>query len=291
MGELVLNRAVIIAEACCNHMGNVELAMEMIEKAKNNGADYIKFQKRNIDVWTKKKQNVYKKAHPNQKNSFGQTYEEHRKFLEFDLETHKKLKKYCDEIGIKYACSVFDISSAKEIITLAPDFIKIPSACNLNFELLDYICENYNGNIHISTGMTSKTDLNKIINFFKQKGRCKSLILYACTSAYPLNLEDVCLLEISSLKNMYGNLVNDIGYSGHHQGLLVDHAAYTLGAIYLERHFTLNKKFKGTDQSASITPRELHQLRVELDNLNKVMTKKKKDILEVEFSNKEKLKW
>lgn len=215
----------------------------------------------------------------------------HRKYLELSYNEHKILKKYCDEIGINYACSVFDMKSAKQIIKLDPKIIKIPSACNLNFELLDYICNNFEGEIHLSLGMTSKNSIDKIVQKFIDNGRNHDLVLYACTSAYPLKPEDVCLLEISYLKKKYLKQIKGIGFSGHHQGIVIDIAAYSLGAIYLERHFTLNKNYKGTDQNASVTPDELQKLCDNLKIINLAMTKKKKDILDIELSNKEKLRW
>lgn len=286
-----MNNPVIIAEACCNHMGDLNIAKRLILEAKLSGADYIKFQKRDIDIWTKRKPNIYSKPHPNLENSFGNTYEEHRRFLEFDFETHKILSNYCKDIGIEYCCSVFDINSAKQIIQLNPKIIKIASACNMNFELLLYICENFSGEIHMSVGMTKKIDIDKIVDFFVTNKRNKDLVLYACTSAYPLKDEDTCLLEISYLKEHYSGVIKAIGYSGHHTGIVLDIAAYTLGAEFIERHFTIYKELKGTDQKASILPSELRQLRQNLAQVKKGLNYKIKDILDVELSNEEKLKW
>lgn len=284
-------KPIIIAEACCNHIGNIEIAKKLIIAAKNNGADYIKFQKRDINTWILRKPDVYNNPHPNVENSFGNTYAEHRKFLEFNINEHKILNEYCKKVGINYCCSVFDIESVKEIIKLNPKIIKIPSACNMNFELLSFVCDNFDGEIHLSLGMTKKVDIDKIVKFFIDKKRNNSLVLYACTSAYPLKEEDVCLLEISYLKEKYSNLVKAIGYSGHHQGTVIDIAAYSLGANFIERHFTLDNKLKGTDQKASIVPKQLQELRKNLDSINMCLTYKTKDILDVELSNKEKLKW
>ena len=286
-----MKEAIIIAEACCNHMGNIDIAKKMIDEAKNSGANYIKFQKRHVDSWLERKPHIYTKQHPDNKNSFGTTYENHRKYLEFDINTHKILKEYCDKVGINYACSVFDIKSAKQIIKLKPSILKIPSACNLNFELLYYVCQNYCGEIHLSLGMTSKNDIDKIVQFFVDNNRNHDLVLYACTSSYPLKPEDVCLLEITYLRETYLKKIKGIGYSGHHQGVVIDIAAYVLGATYIERHFTLNKNYKGTDQKASILPNELRKLKNNLKIINSTMKMKNKDILDVELNNKEKLRW
>lgn len=286
-----MNKPIIIAEACCNHTGDLEIAKKMIFEAKINGADYIKFQKRDIKAWSKRKPNIYCKPHPNIDNAFGETYEEHRKYLEFDYNEHIILNDYCNKMGINYCCSVFDIKSAKQIIKLNPKIIKIASACNMNFELLSYLCKNFVGKIHVSLGMTSKDDIDKIVNLFINHKRNLDLVLYACTSSYPLKDKDTCLLEILYLKQKYSNVVYDIGYSGHHTGILLDIVAYTLGANYIERHFTIDKSFKGTDQAASILPLELNQLRQNFNKVNSSLHYKHRDILDVEWANKEKLKW
>lgn len=282
---------IIIAEACCNHMGDIELAKKMIIQAKESGANIIKFQKRDIDSWIKHNPTIYLAPHPNPINAFGETYETHRRFLEFEVNDHFELKKLCDEIGISYMCSVFDVISADNIIKLKPYAIKIPSSCNTNFELIEYIISHFDGEIHISFGMTSKDKIDEIMNYFSQHNRLKDLIIYACTSAYPLPLSETCLLEIKYLSERYGDKVKGIGYSGHHQGIIIDIAAYTLGAVYLERHFTLDREFKGTDQKMSITPLELRTLVQNLKDVSACLTYKNGSVLPSEISNMEKLKW
>lgn len=286
-----MEKPIIIAELCCNHMGDIDIAKKMILSAKQNGADVVKFQKRNIDEWAKHKPEVYKKPHPNPENSFGDTYEQHRRFLEFDYEQHKVLKEYCDSLNIDYSASVWDIKSAEEIIKLEPKMIKIASACNQKFELLDYLCKNYSGEIHISTGMTLYEDIDEIVSFFVKKDRAKDLVLYACTSSYPVAPQDICLLEITRLIDKYKDVVKAFGFSGHHNGTNIDISAFTLGAKYIERHFTLNKNFKGTDQKASLEPEELKELHFKLNEVFMALNYKGNKILEVETSNKEKLKW
>lgn len=156
---------------------------------------------------------------------------------------------YCNEIGIEYSTSVWDLTSAKEITELNPKMIKIPSACNNNYEMLQYLCDNYSGEIHVSTGMTSKEECEEMIQFFEKNKRNQDVVLYVCTSGYPVPAEDVCLLEINNFKEKYGNRVKEIGFSGHHKGIAIDIAAYTLGATVIERHYTLDRTWKGTDRS------------------------------------------
>lgn len=289
------NKPVVIAEIGCNHKGDMDIAHKMIKLLgtfkllnENSYIDVVKFQKRtNKELLSEKEYNA---PHPNQNNSYGKTYGEHREFLEFDLAQNAQLKKWCEEEGLIYSTSTWDLTAAKEIVSLNPKLIKIPSACNLDFEMLEYLRDNYNGEIHISFGMTTKEEEKKIIDFFKTKNKAKDLIIYACTSGYPVPFEDICLAEITRLKNAFGNDVKAIGFSGHHLGIAVDIAALALGATYFERHFTLDRTWKGTDHSASLEPQGLQKLARDLRNVAQALTCKTEDILEIEKVQRNKLK-
>jgi N-acetylneuraminate synthase len=232
----------------------------------------------------------YNQPHPNPLNSYGETYGLHREYLEFNIQQHAELKSYCQEIGVVYSTSVWDLTSAKEIASLEPLFIKIPSACNNNFEMLEWLCDNYNGDIHISTGMTTKDEIETIIQFFIGKKRNKDVVLYNCTSGYPVPFEDVCLLDIALLLEKYKDQVKDIGFSGHHLGIAIDIAAFTLGANIIERHYTLDRTWKGTDHAASLEPMGLRKLARDLIAVHKALTFKSEDILPIEKVQWEKLK-
>ncbi|MEW4925262.1 N-acetylneuraminate synthase family protein [Algibacter sp. 2305UL17-15] len=279
----------IIAEIGCNHKGDMEIAKEMIKVAKIFcNVNAVKFQKRNnIELLTKSQ---YDAPHPNPVNSYGNTYGAHREYLEFSLEQHNELKRYCEEIGIVYSSSVWDLTSAKEIASLRPDFIKIPSACNNNFEMLEWLCGNYKGEIHISTGMTTKQEIKDLVALFHTRERSKDLVLYNCTSGYPVPFEDVCLLDINLLHNEYGDTVKQIGFSGHHLGIAVDIAAYTLGTPIIERHYTLDRTWKGTDHAASLEPMGLRKLSRDLNAVFNALTYKSKDVLDIEEVQRTKLK-
>ena len=279
----------VIAEIGCNHKGDLAIAKEMINMAKFFcKADAVKFQKRNnIELLSAEQ---YQQPHPNPENAYGNTYGAHREFLEFSILQHQELKVYCDQIGMVYSSSVWDLTSAKEIASLHPLFIKIPSACNNNFDLLHWLCENYKGEIHISTGMTTKEEIENLVNFFIQKKRNQDLVLYNCTSGYPVPFEDVSLLDIHILTDKYGNKVKGIGFSGHHLGIAVDIAAYTLGATIIERHYTLDRTWKGTDHAASLEPMGLRKLTRDLNAVHKALNFKKQDILPIEPIQRDKLK-
>lgn len=280
----------IIAEIGCNHKGDMEIAKALILCAKYFCCvDAVKFQKRNNkELLTEEEYNA---PHPNPVNSYGKTYGEHREFLEFTVEQHKELKEFCESHDIIYSTSVWDLTSAKEIVSLNPEFIKIPSATNNNFKVLEYLCDNYEGDIHLSLGMTTKEEIDKIVQFFIDKKRNKSLVLYSCTSGYPVPYNDICLLEIKKLYDAYNNVVKAIGFSGHHIGIYPDIAAFTLGAAVIERHFTLNHNWKGTDHKASLEPQEMRELVEALTNVDNALAYKNVDLLDIEKVQRQKLKY
>ncbi len=280
----------VIAEAGCNHMGQMEIARELINTAAIYcKADAIKFQKRcNKELLTPEQYNA---PHPNPVNSYGKTYGEHREYLEFTVEQHAQLKKWCEEVGITYSTSVWDLTSAKEIASLNPEFIKIPSACNNHFEMLTWLCENYQGEIQLSFGMTTHEEEEQIVALFEKYGRAKDLVIFNCTSGYPVPYEDVCLLEITRLREKFENRVKAIGFSGHHLGIAVDVAAYTLGASVIERHYTLDRTWKGTDHGASLEPDGIKSLVTGLNSVHKALTYKSQEILPIEQVQRDKLKY
>ena len=280
----------IISEIGCNHKGEMDIAKELIDLSKFCGADVAKFQKRNNRELLTEEQ--YNAPHPNQRNSYGETYGEHRERLEFSKDQHQELKDYCEQVGIEYSTSVWDVISAREIIELNPTLIKVPSACNNNFEMLKILRDEYEGEVHISTGMTLKDEIKTIVEFFEETDSSKDrLVIYNCTSGYPVPFEDVCLLEINILNDKYRSRVKEIGFSGHHLGIAIDNAAYTLGANWIERHFTKDRTWKGTDHAASLEPNGLRKLCRDLRATHKALTYKPTEILDIELVQREKLKY
>ena len=279
----------IIAEIGCNHKGDMNIAKELIMTAATYcKADVVKFQKRcNKELLSSEEYNA---PHPNPANSYGDTYGAHREFLEFNLDQHRQLKAWCEEYGIDYSTSVWDVTSAKEIVSLQPNLIKVPSACNLNKNLLQYLCDNFGGEIHLSFGMTTKEEEDEIVNFFESNGRAKDVVLYNCTSGYPVPFEDICLLEITRMRQQYAGRVKGIGFSGHHLGIAVDSAAVALGAEWIERHYTLDRTWKGTDHAASLEPDGVRKLCRDCRAVAKALTFKQKDILDIEMVQRNKLK-
>lgn len=279
----------IVAEIGCNHKGDMEIALEMIGVAATFAkCDYVKFQKRsNRELLSPQE---FAAPHPNPMHTYGDTYGEHREFLEFDVDQHRQLMDWCRQFKIGYSTSVWDLTSARQISALEPDFIKVPSASNLNFPLIEHLTTEYRGDIHISLGMTTPEEKDDIVQILEDAGAAGRVVLYACTSGYPVPFDEVCLLEISELRERYGHRVKEIGFSGHHLGIAVDVAAVTLGATWVERHFTLDRTWKGTDHAASLEPDGLRRLVRDVHAVSRALKPKDRPILAIEEPQRRKLK-
>ena len=209
------NKCKIVSELCANHIGSIEICKEMILQSKLAGADFIKLQKRDLTNYPKKWDGIY-----NSENSFGTTYIEHRRYLEFSIEQHKELKEYAESINIDYSTSVWDIESARQIKELKPKYIKIPSACNNDYELIGYCLKHYS-KVHVSLGMATKNERNTLLNYLKDYKN--KVVIYWTTSTYPSKFEELFLLVIKNIKEQ-GFVA---GFSGHHSGIAADISALT----------------------------------------------------------------
>jgi len=286
-----INEFKLIAEIGCNHKGSFEVAKEMIKVAASEcKVNIIKFQKRDNKLLLSEKEFI--SSHPVPENSYGKSYGEHREFLEFNIDQHRQLKKICEDYNADYLSSVWDLVSAREIISLKPKFIKIPSAQNYNLDLLNYVFNNFEGEIFVSLGMTKASETENIVDLSIKAKNNKNLILFHCTSDYPSEFNDLYLQEIKYLKKKYLNIIKDVGFSGHHRGIAVDIAALTLGANYIERHFTLDRTWKGTDHAVSLEPQGLKTLKRNMDHLEKSLKYKtdRENILNSEVFQFNKLK-
>ncbi len=279
-----------VAEIGCNHRGSLETAKEMIMIAGQFcKADVVKFQKRNSRECLSEEE--FNAPHPNPMHSYGETYGEHRELLEFTLDQHRELKETCADYNIDYSTSVWDMTSASEIVSLNPKFIKVPSACNTYYEMMGFLCDEHGGDIHVSLGMTTRKEEEEIVEFLEKKGRAKATVLYHCVSGYPVAFEDLNLLEIERLLKAYGTTIKAVGYSGHNLGIAADVAAFALGADWIERHFTLDRTWKGTDHAASLEPDGMRRVARDLRAVALAMSGHTEEILPIEVAQREKLKW
>jgi sialic acid synthase len=272
----------IIAEIGCIHIGNLSRAKKLAKLAKIAGADVLKTQKRNPHLSVKRE--LWDQPHPNKMFAYGNTYLEHRVNCELSIEEHSELKKYCEDINIEYSTSVWDIDSAQQIIELNPKFIKIPSACNNDIDLLNLLLNNYNGDIHISFGMSTKQEREKIYNLLIPiKNR---IVAYHCTSEYPVPFERLYLKEISNLCELFPR----VGFSNHGFGIATEIAAYTLGCTYFERHFCDDRCFPHTDAAASLEPQGLSKLVRDLYAIEKSLKNKPDKLTDIELEQRNKLR-
>lgn len=275
---------ILIAEIGCVHIGQLDRAIMLADLAKESGADVLKLQKRNPYESLSGKQQ--KQPHPNERFAYGKTYLEHRLNLELDIEKHKILKYHCEDIGITYSSSVWDITSTKEICGLMPKAIKIPSACNHKFDLIDYIYNNSMSDIHISLGMTTKEERDRLVSHLLGNIDHRRFVLYHCTSAYPCPFEKLYLKEIEEL----AQLPFAIGFSNHGYGIAADIAAMAMGVEYIERHFVDDRTFPHTDSSASLEPSGLKKLKRDLEHISTAIEYKPNDIDELEKEQRDKLR-
>ncbi len=242
--------AKVIAELGCNHGGDLRLAKRMMRQAQDCGADFAKFQKRTPSLMPRERYDApYDNPH-----SFGKTYGLHREALEFSPKQHEELWNYGRQIGIPYLTSVWDIQAFDDIRHIPVDFLKIPSAVNEDWELLEHVARHWKRPVHISSGMTEDPK-TLYLQWAELFGR-ERLTLYACTSTYPAPMHEVKLGDLARIQEAGC----EAGFSGHHNGIALDVAAAVLGARYIERHFTLDRTSKGTDHAASLEPEGLRKL-------------------------------
>lgn len=241
----------IIAEIGQNHNGEVNLAKRLIDMAVDCGANAVKFQKRDIPSELTKE--AYDKPYDNP-NSFGKTYGEHRIFLELDESQHLELREYASAKGITYFCTPCDVPSVELMERINCPFYKVASRDLTNIPLLEALGKT-NKPVIISTGMASMEDIDTAIETL-QLGKDK-LIIMQCTSQYPCALENVNLKAMDTLKEKFGFLT---GFSDHTSGVVISTAAAVMGAPIIEKHVTLDRTMKGTDQPGSLERSGLFKL-------------------------------
>jgi N-acetylneuraminate synthase len=284
-----LKECKVVAEIGAHHLAQMDRAKELIKLARLAGAHYAKFQKRNPDESTP--EHLKNQPHPNEKFAYGKTYLEHRKNLELSLEQHAELKEYCESIGIGYSSSVWDMTSAREIVSLKPDFIKIGSPCNQNQEMIKFLFSEYEGNIHISLGMVTPTERDALLAFLHAERLDYSrVVLYNCTSEYPCPFERLYLKEIELLRNRLVPVGMEIGFSNHGYGIAMDLIAYALGATWIERHFVDDRTLRHTDAAVALEPDGLRRVCRDLKAAAKALQYRPSSLSEDELAQRKKLK-
>lgn len=253
----------IIAEIGHNHQGNIETCKQMFDAAKTAGATAVKLQKRqNKSMFTKA---MYEETY-NSENAYADTYGEHREALEFDHDQYMELKAYADEIGIIFFSTAFDVESADFLQEIDLPCFKIASGDLTNTPLLKHVATMGKPMI-MSTGGAVMDDVQRAYDTVMPLN--DNVCIMQCTAGYPPAWEELDLGVIATYRQAFPEAV--IGFSSHDNGIAMPVAAYPLGMRMVEKHFTLNRAWKGTDQAFSLEPpgmrrlvRDLQRLRIAL---------------------------
>ena len=280
-----MNHVTIIAEAGVNHNGSLEIAKELIDKAKGAGADYIKFQ-------TFKSEKLVSKIAPQadyQKKNIGDSSNNSQlsmlKKLELSREDHIALKKYCEEKGIHFFSTAFDLDSIDFLHSLDLGLWKIPSRANRDILLDPYLKKiaSFHEPVILSTGMCDMNDIEAAYSVLLKNGLCKSQItILHCNTEYPTPYEDV---NLKAMKAIQEHFHVKVGYSDHTEGIEVPIAAVALGASVIEKHFTLDRNMEGPDHKASIEPEEFKAMVLSIRHIEKALGNGEKTVSNSERKN------
>lgn len=272
-----MKRTLIIAEAGVNHNGSLTLAKELIDAAKQSGADIVKFQTAKLDSLVSK----FATMAEYQKKNTGKT-ESQKSMLErllLNYEDFIELSNYCEEIGIEFLSTPFDIESIYFLNDLISVW-KVPSGEITNYPYLVEIGKTKKS-VLMSTGMCGFSEIDGAVAVLKKAGTERITLLH-CNTQYPTPYEDVNLLAMNTLRERYGF---ETGYSDHTKGIEVPIAAVAMGASVIEKHFTLDKTMPGPDHKASLEPEEFKAMVQSIRNIELAFGSKEKKITRSEQGN------
>lgn len=269
----------IIAEAGVNHNGDMELAKALIRAAKESGADIVKFQTAKLDSLVSR----FAEMAEYQKENTGKAESQKNMLsrLLLSYESFRELAAYCSEVGIEFLSTPFDIDS----IHFLEDYVrvwKVPSGEITNYPYLVEIGKSGKPVI-MSTGMSELDEIDAAMRVLRENG-CGEITLLHCNTQYPTPYCDVNLRAMETLRERYG--VN-IGYSDHTPGIEVPIAAVAMGAIVIEKHFTLDKNMEGPDHKASLEPNELKSMVAAIRNIEQALGNCAKTVTASEAPNKD----
>ncbi len=272
-----MGETLIIAEAGVNHNGSFEMAKQLVDRAKEAGADFVKFQTAKLESLVSKHAEMaeYQKKNTGQKTSQKDML---RKLL-LSYEDFIKLSEYCKLSEIGFLSTPFDIESIYFLKDLVP-FWKVPSGEITNYPYLVEIAKT-SMPVVLSTGMCEISEIDDAVALLKENGTTELTLLH-CNTQYPTPYEDVNLHAMETLKNRYGLKV---GYSDHTQGIEVPIAAVALGATIIEKHFTLDHTLPGPDHKASLEPQELKEMVRSIRNIESALGSSEKKVSPSERNN------
>lgn len=250
-----MGKVLIIAEAGVNHNGSLSLAKKMVVAAKRAGADVVKFQTGTAELIVSDE--AQKAEYQKRATGAAESQLDMLRKILLPVEQFSELKDYCDEVGIAFMSTAFDLPSLDLLAGLGQKGFKVPSGEITNLPYLQKIAA-YNVDTILSTGMASLEDIEQAMNAMLDAGLSKNkLTILHCNTAYPTPMEDVNLHAMQAMGKQFGVRV---GYSDHTQGIEIPIAAVALGATVIEKHFTLDRQMEGPDHSASLEPGELARM-------------------------------
>jgi N,N'-diacetyllegionaminate synthase len=257
-------RCLVIAETGVNHNGDVELARALVETAAKAGADAVKMQ-------TFVAERVAGRAAPKAAYQIETTGGEESqlemlKRLELSPEAHEELQALCRKLGVLFVSTPFDRESVDLLDRLDVPFLKIGSGEVTNLPFLAYAASKGRP-VVLSTGMSNLAEVDDAVRTLEQAG-CENLTLLHCVSNYPADPADVNLRAMTTMARAWGH---PVGYSDHTPGLAVALAAVAMGAVVLEKHFTLDRDLPGPDQRASLEPSEFREMVDGIRTIEKAM--------------------
>ncbi|NWX91712.1 SIAS synthase, partial [Nothoprocta pentlandii] len=245
------------------------------------GADCAKLQKSELEHKFNRRALERPYASP---HSWGRTYGEHKRHLEFSHEQYRELQRFARDVGIFFTASAMDEMAVEFLHELDVPFFKVGSGDTNNFPYLEKTAKKGRPMV-ISSGMQSMSTMQQVYRLVKPLN--PNFCFLQCTSAYPLQPEDVHLRVITAYQSAFPDI--PIGYSGHETGIAISVAAVALGAKVLERHVTLDKTWKGSDHQASLEPNELAELVKAVRTVERAMGSPLKQLLPCEMACNEKL--
>ena len=275
-----MEKVFIIAEAGVNHNGSIELAKRLIDRAAEAGADAVKFQSfkaENLVTKTAKKAEYQETATGVAENQFQMI-----KKLELDYEKHGELINYCQEKGIMFLSSPFDLESIELLHKLELEIFKIPSGEITNLPYLRKIGK-LKKKVILSTGMSTLGDIEQALEILRENGTDDITVLH-CNTEYPTPMKDVNLNAMNTIRDAFKV---EVGYSDHTLGIEIPIAAVALGATVIEKHFTLDKTMEGPDHRASLEPDELRAMVKAIRNIEIALGDGLKKLTESESKNKD----
>lgn len=275
-----MSHTIIIAEAGVNHNGDINNAKKLIDVAKEAGADYVKFQTFKANKIASKHAN--KADYQKQQTDAEENQVAMLKKLELSEADHDELIAYCNEKNIKFLSTAFDLESIDLLKNLGIKLGKIPSGELTNLPYLRKMAASFE-QIILSTGMANLQEIEDSVKILLENGLKKeNLIVLHCNTEYPTPMQDVNLRAMQTIGQQLG--VN-IGYSDHTAGIEVATAAVALGAVLIEKHFTLDKNMEGPDHKASLEPQELKAMVSAIRNIELALGSKEKKPTESESKN------